>query len=321
MSLAADATDIQALGARSHIKRPGPGAIRLRRAREWPIYAFLFACASVSILTTAGIVFILVEESFNFFQEVSIIEFFTETRWTPLFSEQHFGILPLLNATFLMAFGAMILAVPLGLAIAIFLSEYAPAGLRAVVKPVIEILAGIPTIVYGYFALTFISDDIVRALFPGTKVFNAASASIAMGIMILPMVTSLSEDAMRAVPRALREAAYGLGASRFEVATRVVVQAGLSGIIAACILAVSRAVGETMIVTIVSGLQPNLSWNPLEQMEALSAYIVQVSLGDTPRGTLEYSTIFAVGMVLFASTLVMNIISQWLLSRFREVYE
>jgi phosphate transport system permease protein len=321
MGVAADIADAGALGSRSRVKRPGPTAVRLRRAREWPIYSFLFACAFVSIGTTAGIVFVLLEESVNFFQEVSIIEFFTETRWTPLFTEKHFGVLPLLNATFLMAFGAMILAVPLGLAIAIFLSEYAPSGLRAVIKPVLEVLAGIPTVVYGYFALTFISNDIIQVLFPGTKVFNAASASIAMAIMILPMVTSLSEDAMRAVPTALREAAYGLGASRFEVATRVVTPAALSGIVAACILAVSRAVGETMIVTIAAGQQPNLSWNPLEQMEALSAYIVQVSLGDTPRGTLEYSTLYAVGMVLFASTLVMNIASQWLLARFREVYE
>lgn len=293
----------------------------MRRAREWPIHAFLFACALISIATTLGIVVVLVEETANFFGEVSMIEFLTDTRWTPLFPDKHFGILPLLSATLLMSAGAMVVAVPLGLAAAIYLSEYAPAGLRAVVKPVLEVLAGIPTVVYGYFALTFITPNIIQPLFVDAGVFNAASASIAMGIMILPMVSSLSEDAMRAVPQSLREGGYGLGANQFEVATRVVVPAALSGIVAACILAVSRAVGETMIVTIAAGNQPNLSWNPLEAMQAMTAFIVQVSLGDTPRGTIEYSTIFAVGLMLFLTTLLMNIASQWLLHRFREVYE
>jgi len=217
---------------------------------------------------------------------------------------------------------SMFLALPLGLAAAIYLSEYAHPNVRRVVKPVLEILAGIPTVVYGYFALQFISPEIIQLLFGrDTSLFNALSASIAMGIMILPLVSSLSEDAMRAVPQALREGAYGLGANKFEVATRIVVPAALSGIVAASILAISRAVGETMIVTIAAGLQPNLSWDPLEGMEAMTAFIVQVSLGDTPRGTLEYSTIFAVGMMLFLSTLVMNVAAQWLLARFREAYE
>jgi phosphate transport system permease protein len=215
----------------------------------------------------------------------------------------------------------MLVAVPLGLLAAIYLSEYAPERVRAVVKPVLEVLAGIPTVIYGYFALTFITPEVVQPLFDGTPVFNAAAASIAMGIMILPLVSSLSEDAMRAVPRSLREGAYGLGANRFEVATRVVVPAALSGIVAASILAMSRAVGETMIVVIAGGNQPNLSWNPLEGMQAMTAYIVQVSLGETPRGTIEYSTIFAVGMMLFVLTLIMNIFAQWVLSRFREEYE
>jgi phosphate transport system permease protein len=295
--------------------------LMLRRAREWPIYAFLFACAALSILTTAGIIYVLFEETANFFGEVSFVEFFTDTRWTPLFASHHFGILPLLSATVLVSVGAMLVAVPLGLLAAIYLCEYAPDGVRAVVKPVLEVLAGIPTVIYGYFALMFITPQIVQKLFSGTPVFNAASASIAMGIMILPLVSSLSEDAMRAVPRSLREGAYGLGANKFEVATRVVVPASLSGIVAACILAMSRAVGETMIVVIAMGNQPNLTWNPLEGMQAMTAYIVQVSLGDTPRGSIEYSTIFAVGMLLFLLTLVMNIGAQWVLSRFREEYE
>ena len=294
----------------------------LRRAREWPVYAFLFACAAVTILTTAGIVLALIQETYHFFEEVSIAEFLTDTEWTPLVGEKHFGVLPLLNATFLIAILSMFLALPLGLAAAIYLSEYAHPNVRRVVKPVLEILAGIPTVVYGYFALQFISPEIIQLLFGrDTSLFNALSASIAMGIMILPLVSSLSEDAMRAVPQALREGAYGLGANKFEVATRIVVPAALSGIVAASILAISRAVGETMIVTIAAGLQPNLSWNPLEGMEAMTAFIVQVSLGDTPRGTLEYSTIFAVGMMLFLSTLVMNVAAQWLLARFREAYE
>jgi phosphate transport system permease protein len=290
--------------------------------REWPIYAFLFSCAALSIVTTLGIVFVLFEETVAFFEEVSIIEFFTDNEWTPLFTDKHFGVLPLLNATIMMAVTAMLLALPLGLAAAIYLSEYAPERVRSLVKPVLEILAGIPTVVYGYFALQFISPVIVQFLFGrDTSLFNALCASMAMGIMILPLVSSLSEDAMRAVPRALREGAYGLGANRFEVSVRVVFPAALSGIIAASILAISRAVGETMIVAIAAGNQPNLSWNPLEGMQAMTAYIVQVSLGDTPRGTIEYSTIFAIGSMLFLCTLVLNIFSQWLLAKFREVYD
>jgi len=309
-------------GARAAGWPSRPGRIALRRAREWPVYAFLFACAIVSIFTTLGIVLVLFEETYNFFKEISIVEFLTGTEWTPLIGEKHFGVLPLLNATFLIAILAMVIALPLGLAAAIYLSEYAHPTVRRLVKPVLEILAGIPTVIYGYFALRFISPEIVRFFFGSdVSLFNALSASIAMGVMILPLVSSLSEDAMRAVPQALREGAYAVGANRFEVATRVVVPAALSGIVAASILAISRAVGETMIVTIAAGNQPNLSWNPLEGMQAMAAFIVQVSLGDTPRGTLEYSTIFAVGMMLFLSTLVMNVFAQWLLARFREEYE
>jgi phosphate transport system permease protein len=313
------ATAVPARGALIEQSRRGR-AIRL--AKEGPIYAFLFVCAFVSIATTIGIVVVLFEETANFFREVSPIEFLGGTEWTPLFTDQHFGVLPLLNATIMMALGAMVVAIPLGLLVAIYLSEYAHPRVRGVIKPILEILAGIPTVVYGYFALQFISPQIVQFFFgSGTSLFNAAAASLAMAIMILPLVSSLSEDAMRSVPQSLREGAYGMGANRFEVATRVVVPAAFSGIIAAVILAGARAVGETMIVTIVGGNQPNLSFNPLEGMQTMSAYIVQVSLGDTPRGTVEYSTIFAVGMLLFLVTLVMNIIAQWLLHRFREVYD
>jgi phosphate transport system permease protein len=294
----------------------------MRRLREGPIYAFLFLCALVSIVTTVGIVVVLFEETASFFGEVSLTEFLTGTEWTPLFTEKHFGVLPLLNATLLIAFMAMLVAVPMGLLAAIYLSEYARPSVRGIVKPILEVLAGIPTIIYGYFALTFITPDVLRGLFGGSvQGANALAASLAMSVMILPLVSSLSEDAMRAVPQALREGAYGLGANRFEVATRVVFPSALSGIIAACILAASRAVGETMIVAIAAGLQPNLSWNPFEGMATMTAYIVQVSLGETPRGTIEYSTIFAIGMMLFLSTLVLNILAQWLLARFREEYE
>jgi phosphate transport system permease protein len=290
------------------------------RLREAPIFLFLFACAALSVATTVGIVLVLFEETYKFFEEVSIIDFLTGTKWTPLFTSKQFGVLPLFNATLMIALGALVLALPLGVLAAIYLSEYAPPGVRALVKPVLEILAGIPTVVYGYFALLFIAPEILRPLGQDTA-FSAASASVAMGIMILPLVASLSEDAMRSVPQSLREGAYGLGATKFEVATRVVVPGAFSGIIAAVILAASRAIGETMIVVIAAGNQPNLSWNPFDAMQAMTAYIVQVSLGDTPRNTIEYSTIFAIGALLFVATLILNIFAQWLLAKFREVYD
>lgn len=316
--MAVAATDLTRV---SRVRRPKPINIRVRRAREAIIYSSLFFCAIVSVFTTFAIVAVLFEETWAFFQDVPILDFLTGTQWTPLFTSKQYGVLPLLSATLLMSFIAMMVAVPLGLAAAIYLSEYAPSSVRAVLKPVLELLAGIPTVVYGYFALTFITPTVLRAIFVDIGPFNALAAGVAMGIMIMPLVSSLSEDAMRAVPNSLREGAFGLGANRFEVATRVVFPGALSGIMAACILAISRAVGETMIVTIAAGQQPNLSWNPLERMQAMTAYIVQVSLGDTPRGTIEYSTIFAVGMLLFVCTLLLNIVAQWLLSRFREVYE
>lgn len=291
-----------------------------RRWGEHVIAGALFLCGLVSILTTVGIVAVLVTESIGFFREVPILEFLTGTRWSPLFADQHFGILPLLNGTLLIAFGAMLIALPVGLTSAIYLSEYASLNVRGVIKPLLEILAGIPTVVYGYFALTFVT-PIIRTMFPGTGIFNAASGAIVVGIMIIPMVASLSEDALNAVPQALREAAYGLGATKFEVSTKVVVPAALSGVVASFILAISRAIGETMAVTLAAGATPKTALSFLESIQTMTAYIVQISLGETPHGTLEYSTIFAVGLVLFLITLGMNFLSQKVTRRFREVYE
>ena len=288
--------------------------------RERLVELPLFLAALVTIVTTVGIVGVLLFETLEFFQVVPLVRFLTETEWTPLFSTKQFGIIVLISATVLTSVGAMLVALPLGLLVAIYLSEYASPNVRRAVKPVLEVLAGIPTVVYGYFALLFVT-PIIQALVPGTAVFNGASASIVMGVMIMPMVTSLSEDAMSAVPHSLREAAYGLGALRHQVALRVVVPAALSGISAAFILAASRAVGETMIVTIASGLNPTLTLNPFVPIETMTAYIVQVSLGDTPQGSLEYKTIFAVGMVLFLMTLGMNLLSQIFVRRFREEYQ
>lgn len=315
------ATGIEALGPTSRIRPRRPLEVRLRRGREAVIHGLLFFCAFVSVFTTAAIIATLLEETVGFFGEVSIIDFVTGAQWTPLFKPQHFGILPLVGGTLVVAIGAAIIALPVGLITAIFLSEYVPEWVRGILKPLLEVLAGIPTVVLGFFALTFLSPEIVQALFPETKLFNAASAAIAVGIMIIPVVSCLSEDAMSAVPRGLREGAYALGATRFEVARRVVVPAALSGIMASFILAVSRAIGETMIVVLAAGATPNLTWDPLESVQTMTAYIVQISLGDTPQGSLEFKTIFAVGMTLFLMTLGMNVLSQYLLLRFREVYE
>ncbi|HUF11902.1 MAG TPA: phosphate ABC transporter permease subunit PstC [Longimicrobiales bacterium] len=280
----------------------------------------LLSAAGISILTTIGIVVVLLVESLGFFTQVSLLDFLTGTRWAPLFRPQSFGVLPLLTGSLLIAAGSAIVALPIGLASAIYLSEYANPRVRKVVKPALEVLAGVPTVVYGYFALTFVT-PMLRTVWPQTDIFNAAAASIVVGIMIVPMVSSLSEDAMTAVPRALREGAYALGATRLEVAIRTVVPAALSGIIASFILAISRAIGETMAVAIAAGNMPNLTLNPLESVQTMTAYIVQISLGETPYGTIEYRTIFAVGLTLFAMTLTMNLISNAVLRRFREVYE
>jgi phosphate transport system permease protein len=289
------------------------------RTLEWVIERLLFLCAALSVLTTAGIIVVLAVETFAFLGEVSIVEFLTGTEWTPLFANQRFGVLPLVVGTMLVSAIAMAVALPMGLLAAVYLSEYAPSGVRRIVKPVLEILAGVPTVVYGYFALTFVT-PLLQRFIPELSGFNALSPGLVMGLMILPLVSSLSEDAMRAVPRGLREGSYALGATRMQTALRVVVPAAFSGITAAFILAVSRAVGETMIVAIAAGQQPRLTGNPFVPIETMTAYIVQVSLGDTPQGTIEYRTIFAVGMLLFLMTFGLNLISTWLRERFREEY-
>lgn len=289
------------------------------RRVERGIEGLLFLCALVSVGTTAGIVVVLAVETVEFLRQVPILEFLTGTEWTPLFADQRFGVLPLVVGTLLVSAIAMLVALPAGLLSAIYLSEYAPDGVRRVVKPTLEVLAGVPTVVYGYFALTFVTPLLQRVL-PALSGFNALSPGIVMGIMILPLVSSLAEDAMRAVPRGLREGAYALGATRMQTALQVVVPGAFSGITAAFILAASRAIGETMIVAIAAGQQPRFTANPLVPIETMTAYIVQVSLGDTPQGTLEYRTIFAVGMLLFAMTLVLNLASGWLRRRFREEY-
>jgi phosphate transport system permease protein len=289
------------------------------RGAERVIEGLLFLCAVLSVGTTAGIIVVLAIETLAFLREVPLVEFLTGTEWTPLFATQRFGVLPLVVGTLLVSAIAMAVAVPTGLLSAIYLSEYAPDRLRRIVKPVLEILAGVPTVVYGFFALTFVTPLLQRVV-PGLSGFNALSPGIVMGLMILPLVSSLSEDAMRAVPRGLREAAYALGATRMQTALQVVVPAAFSGITAAFILAASRAIGETMIVAIAAGQQPRFTANPFVPIETMTAYIVQVSLGDTPQGTLEYRTIFAVGMLLFLMTLVLNLVSGWLRARFREEY-
>jgi len=298
-----------------------------RRSRSWRrwlperiIGSLLIICAGASILTTVGIVSVLVFEAAHFFGQVSIFEFLTGTRWTPLFASKQFGVLALVSGTFLTAVLSMVVALPLGVLSAIYLSEFAPDRARRVVKPILEVLAGIPTVVYGYFALLFVT-PLIRGVSDNVAVFNALSASIVMGIMILPMVSSLSEDAMRAVPRSLREGAYALGSTKLEVSTRVVIPAALSGIVASFILAISRAIGETMIVTVAAGQNPTFTLNPFVPIETMTAYIVQVSQGDTPTGTIEYQTIFAVALSLFLITLVMNLLSQFFVRRFREVYQ
>lgn len=299
------------------------GGRRSRALSERAIGFLLFLCAAISVLTTVGIILVLIVETVSFFGKVPFVDFAFGTTWNALSnSNPEYGVLPLVNATLLLSLLAMLVALPLGLMAAIYLSEYAPDRVRAVLKPVLEILAGIPTIVYGYFALTFITPEVLeRFVFPDIGIFNVLAASIAVGVMILPLVASLSEDALRAVPRSLREGAYGLGGTKFEVSTQIVVPAALSGIVASVILAISRAVGETMIVVLAMGNKPQLSWNPLESMQAMTAYIVQIVGGDVSRGSLTYESLFAVGMTLFAITLILNIVSQWFVTRFREVYQ
>lgn len=303
------------------------------RVRELTIRALLLGCALVSVLTTAGIIYVLVTEALiaippekAFFQEVSPVEFFTGTQWTPQYQDKHFGILPLLAGTFLVAGIAAVIGLPIGLAGSIYLSEYASRRTRNLVKPILEILAGIPTVVFGYFALVFITPYVLRPIFQGwlgfeVNIFNAASAGFVVAIMIIPIVTSLSEEALRSVPQALREAAYALGSTKYQVSAKVVVPAALSGILASFLLAISRAVGETMAVAIAAGQSPTMTLNPFQSVETMTAFIVNVSFGDKPQGSLEWKSLFAVAITLFVMTLAMNVISQMIMRRFREVYQ
>ncbi len=293
---------------------------RWGRWRESVIKGLMFLCAGISVITTFLIIAILLKESFGFFAEVSFSEFLFGTQWTPLFEPRSFGVLPLVNGTMLIVVGSALFALPTGLLSAIYISEYASGRVRGIVKPVLEILAGIPTVVYGYFALTFIT-PVIRQVYPEANVFNAMSAGLVVGIMILPMVVSLSDNALRSVPAALRHGGYALGATQLEVTTRIVVPASLSGIVASYILALSRAIGETMAVTLAAGSTPRITLNPMESIQTMTAYVVQVSLGDTPAGTIEYKSIFAVALLLFVITLVMNMIAHKVLEKFREVYD
>jgi phosphate transport system permease protein len=291
------------------------------RRQERLVRGALAVCAVISLATTLGIVASLIFETVSFFRFVSLREYFTTTRWAPTFSPAGFGVAPLVTATLLISAIGAAVAFPVGLGTAIYLSEYARAPVRRIVKPVLEVLAGIPTVVFGYFALLFVTPEVVQELVPGVTGPNALSAGIVVGIMIVPLVASISEDAMRAVPWSLREGAYAVGASRRRVAIRIIVPAALSGIAAAFILGLARAIGETMIVTIGAGGIANLSLDPREPMQTMTAYIVQVSLGDTPFGSPEYLTIFALGTTLFAMTLVLNVIAFRVVRRFRERYE
>jgi phosphate transport system permease protein len=292
---------------------------RSRIIREKAIELVLFLAALVSVFTTVGIVYILVKESVVFFQAVPIWDFLTDTQWTPLFSDAHFGIMVLLSGTLTSSAVALSIAIPLGTVIAIYLSEFAPFWVREIAKPFLELLGGVPTIVYGYFALLFVT-PMLQWFYPELPGFNLLSAGIVMGIMIVPYVASISEDAMRAVPMNLREGSYAVGATRFQTATRVVVPAAISGIASAYILGISRAVGETMILAVAAGMQPNLTFNPLEPAATITAYIVQVALGDLPHGSIGYQTIFAAGLTLMLFTLACNIAGHVLRKSFREAY-
>ena len=287
--------------------------------RERLIELVLLSAALVSVFTTVGIVYILVKESVTFFQHVPISQFLTDTQWTPLFDDAHFGIMVLLSGTLTSSAVALAIAIPLGTVIAIYLSEFAPFRLREVAKPFLELLGGVPTIIYGYFALLFVT-PLLQRIYPELPGFNLLSAGIVMGIMIIPYVSSISEDAMRAVPMSLREGSYAMGATRFQTALKVVVPAAFSGIASAYILGISRAVGETMILAAAAGMQPNLTFNPLEPAATITAYIVQVALGDLPHGSVGYQTIFAAGLTLMVFTLLCNIAGHVLRKTFRETY-
>ena len=284
------------------------------------IKALLALCALVSVATTLGIVVALFLPAFEFFQEVNFVDYITGTEWAPLFLQAKFGVIPLIAGTLSVTFWACLVAIPSGLGAAIFLSEYARPRTRNVLKPALELLAGIPTVVFGYFALTFVT-PLLRDIGLQVQVFNALSAGLVMGVMIIPTVASLSEDAMTAVPRDLRDGAYALGSNKLQVSTRIVVPAAVSGIVAAFVLGISRAIGETMIVLLAAGQQPNLTFDPKQAVETMSAFIAATGAGDVPTGSVEYKTIFAVGATLFAMTLAVNAVAIRLVRRFREAYE
>ncbi len=290
-----------------------------RKRREKLIEMVLLLAASVSVFTTVGIVYILLKESLSFFSNVSVWNFLTDDQWTPLFSDAHFGITVLLSGTITSSAVALMVAIPLGTIIAIYLSEFAGHKARETLKPLLELLSGVPTIIYGYFALLFVT-PLLQKVFPELPGFNVLSAGLVMGVMIIPYVASLSEDAMRAVPMSLREGSYAMGATRFQTAVKVVVPAALSGIASAYILGVSRAVGETMILAVAAGMQPNLSFNPMEPAATITSYIVQVALGDLPHGSVGYQTIFAAGLMLMLMTLFFNMLGYWIRRKYREAY-
>lgn len=292
----------------------------MKRPSEKIIEAGLALSGGLTILITLGIIWVLFSESISFFRYVSLWDFLTDTQWTPLFTQKHYGILPLLAGTMLVTFIAVLTAMPIGLTIAIYLSEYAHRDFRKRVKPLMEILAAIPTVVYGFFALTVVT-PFLQSFIPGVGTFNALSAGLVMGIMIIPLVTSLSEDALYAIPKSLREASFGMGANRFQTSFKVVVPAASSGIMVSFILAIGRAIGETMVVAVAAGQQPILTMDPRQGVETITAYIVQISLGDVAHGSLEYNTIFAAGVTLFLVTFMLNHISYRLKKRYQEKYE
>ena len=291
----------------------------MRHVKERVIETVLFSAAAFSVFVTVAIVYILLKESWSFFQHVPLIDFLTDTQWTQLFDDAHFGIMVLLSGTITSTAVALLVAIPLGTIIAIWLSEFAGFKTREIAKPVLELLGGVPTIIYGYFALVFVT-PLLQKIFPELPGFNLLSAGLVMGIMIVPYVASISEDAMRAVPMSLREGSYAMGATRFQTAIRVVMPAATSGVASAYILGISRAAGETMILAVSAGMQPNLTFNPMEPGATITSYIVQVALGDLPHGSIGYQTIFAAGLSLLVMTLVFNMLGYWLRKRFREVY-
>ena len=294
---------------------------RSRAVLERAVGALLWLCGAISAVTTVGIVVVLAAEALRFFQRVPVVDFLFGTTWSALFRQPEFGVLPLVGGTLTVTLVAMIVAVPLGLMSAICLSEYADRRVRAVVKPALELLAGVPTIVYGFFAVTFIRPEVLQPIFPQIGPFSALAAGIAVGIMVIPLIASLSEDAMRAVPRSLREAGLALGGTKLEVSWRIVVPAAFSGIVAAVILAMSRAIGETMIVALAAGSKAQLTANPLQPTQTMTGFIVQAFSGDIVVGSTPYLSLFAVGLLLFLMTLGLNFVSQWVVRRFREVYE